>query len=106
MRKRFATLLVMLSLLAGHAGASDALATRYTCVACHHAERKVLGPSWKDVAAKYADGRKTVDELAESIRKGSTGQWGAVAMPAQPRVSSAEARALAEWVLARPAGTP
>lgn len=90
--------LVML-LGAGTAHASEALAGKYACVACHQAERQLVGPAWKDIAAKYADGSKTAAQLAASIRQGGSGKWGPVPMPAQPALSEADARALAVWVL-------
>jgi cytochrome c len=79
--------------------ANPGLANRYACVACHQADRKSAGPSWRDVAVKYADGSKTAGELAESIRRGGAGRWGSLPMPAQPALSEADSRTLAEWVL-------
>ncbi len=79
--------------------ASEALAARYACVACHQPERKLVGPSWKDIATKYADGSKTADKLAATIRAGSSGVWGPMPMPAQATVSMADATTLAAWVL-------
>lgn len=81
--------------------ASDALAAKYACVACHQAERKVIGPSWKEIAAKYGGGSKTAAQLATSIRSGSTGQWGGMAMPPQAAVPEADATTLATWILQR-----
>jgi cytochrome c len=81
--------------------ASDALASRYACVACHQAERKVVGPSWKEIAAKYGGGAKTAAQLAASIRSGSTGQWGSMPMQPQPTLPEADATALANWILQR-----
>jgi cytochrome c len=85
--------------LACAANASDALAARYACVACHQAERKLVGPSWKEIAAKYADGSKSASQLADAIRRGSTGVWGSIPMPAQPAVNDADRQSLATWVL-------
>ena len=76
-----------------------ALATAKNCMACHMVERKVLGPAFKDVAAKYKDTKGAVDLLADKIVKGGTGVWGPVAMPANPQVSEADAKKLAAWVL-------
>ena len=76
-----------------------ALATAKNCMTCHMVERKVLGPSFKDVAAKYRDNKGAVDLLADKIVKGGAGVWGPVAMPANPQVSEADARKLASWVL-------
>ena len=88
------------ALLAVQAGwASPELAQQKTCMACHSLDRKIVGPSYKDVAAKYAGQKDAADKLAEKIIKGGAGVWGAVPMPANPRVSPAEAKQLAVWVL-------
>ncbi len=79
--------------------ASPQLAQQKTCMACHAMDRKLVGPSYKDVAAKYAGQKDAADKLAEKIIKGGAGVWGAVPMPANPRVSPAEARQLAVWIL-------
>ncbi len=79
--------------------ASAELAQQKTCMACHAIDKKIVGPSYKDVAAKYAGQRDAVDKLAQKIMKGGSGVWGAVPMPANPKVSPAEAKQLANWVL-------
>jgi cytochrome c len=79
--------------------ASAELAQQKTCMACHAIDHKIVGPSYKDVAAKYAGQRDAADRLADKIIKGGSGVWGAVPMPANPKVSPSEARQLAIWVL-------
>ncbi len=79
--------------------ASAELAQQKTCMACHAIDKKIVGPSYKDVAAKYAGQADAVDKLAAKIMKGGSGVWGAVPMPANPKVSPAEAKQLAVWVL-------
>jgi cytochrome c len=79
--------------------ASQALAQKYTCVACHQPAVKIVGPSWKDIAAKYGDGKTTTAQLAASIKAGSSGKWGAMPMPPQAQVPDADLQALAQWVL-------
>ncbi len=79
--------------------ADMALATSKNCMSCHAVERKVLGPSFKDVAAKYKDDKGAVDLLANKIMKGGAGVWGPVPMPANTQVSDADAKKLAAWVL-------
>ena len=79
--------------------ASTDLAQKKNCMACHAVEKKVIGPSYKDVAAKYAAQKDAADKLAQKILKGGSGVWGAVPMPANPQVSEAEAKLLAAWVL-------
>lgn len=76
-----------------------ALATSKNCMSCHAVERKVLGPSFRDVAAKYKDDKGAVDALASKIMKGGSGVWGPVPMPANNQVSEADAKKLAAWVL-------
>ena len=75
------------------------LATAKNCMACHAVATKLVGPSYKDVAAKYAGQKDAVDKLAAKIVKGGSGVWGPVPMPANARVNDAEAKKLAAWVL-------
>ena len=100
---KFAFAVVVTSaLVAGPALASKDLAQKHACLACHAADKKLVGPSYKDVAAKYAGQKDAVAQLAERIQKGSVpgkGNWGAIPMPANPQVSADEAKQLATWVL-------
>ncbi len=96
----FAQLLVATSLVAAApAFADQALATAKNCMACHAVDKKLVGPSYKDVAAKYSADKTAVDKLAAKILKGGSGAWGAVPMPANAQVNDAEAHKLAAWVL-------
>ncbi|MES2634949.1 MAG: c-type cytochrome [Pseudomonadota bacterium] len=79
--------------------ADQALATAKNCMACHAVDKKLVGPSYKDVATKYAGQKDAVDKLAVKIVKGGSGVWGAVPMPANTQVSEAEGKKLAAWVL-------
>jgi cytochrome c len=79
--------------------ASAELAQKKNCMACHATDKKLVGPSYKDVAAKYAGKSGAADMLAQKIVKGGVGVWGPVPMPANPAVSEAEAKQLAAWVL-------
>jgi cytochrome c len=79
--------------------ADAALATSKNCMACHAVDKKLLGPSYKDVAAKYAGQKDAVDKLALKIIKGGSGVWGAIPMPANAQVNEAEAKKLATWIL-------
>ncbi|MGR4867918.1 c-type cytochrome [Variovorax sp. LARHSF232] len=87
------------SLLSTPALADLALAQSKNCMACHAVDKKVIGPSFKDVAAKYKDSKGAVDLLAGKIVKGGAGVWGPVPMPANTQVSEADAKKLAAWVL-------
>ena len=84
---------------AGPALADQALATAKNCMACHAIDKKLVGPAYKDVAAKYAGQAGAVDKLAAKIQKGGAGVWGPVPMPANTQVNEAEAKQLAAWVL-------
>ncbi|MHB1124155.1 MAG: c-type cytochrome [Ramlibacter sp.] len=79
--------------------ADQALATSKNCMACHAVDKKLVGPAYKEVAAKYAGQKDAADKLASKIMKGGSGVWGPVPMPANPQVSAAEAKKLATWVL-------
>jgi len=97
---RTTLLFVTLSLGAAAPALADlALATSKNCMSCHAVERKVLGPSFKEVAAKYKDDKTAADKLAGKIVKGGSGVWGPLPMPANPQVSEADAKKLAAWVL-------
>jgi cytochrome c len=96
--------LVIASLAAGFAVATPALAdlqlaTAKNCMACHAVATKLVGPSYKDVAAKYAGQKDAADKLAAKIMKGGSGVWGPVPMPANAQVNADEAKKLATWVL-------
>jgi cytochrome c len=81
--------------------ADEALAKAKNCMACHAVANKLVGPSYKDVAKKYAGDKTAADKLAAKIIKGGSGVWGAVPMPANPQVSEAESKKLAAWVLSQ-----
>ena len=99
MKRTLITLAMTLS-VAAPAFADQALATSKNCMACHAVDKKLVGPSYKDVAAKYAGQAGAADKLAEKIMKGSSGVWGPVPMPANAQVNAADAKKLATWVLA------
>jgi cytochrome c len=95
-----ALLLAALGLASAAPALADlALATSKNCMSCHAVERKILGPSFKEVAAKYKDNKGAADMLAGKIIKGGSGVWGQVPMPANNQVSEADAKKLAAWVL-------
>ena len=84
---------------AGPVRADYDLAVKKNCLACHYVDKRKYGPSFQQVAAKYADQKKAAELLAKKIRRGGTGVWGQDVMPPQPQVSAAEASALAKYVL-------
>jgi cytochrome c len=75
------------------------LAKQKNCLACHAVDKKLVGPAYKDVAAKYANDAGAVAKLAKKVREGGVGVWGQVPMPANPQVNEAEATQLVKWVL-------
>ncbi|MDN4056233.1 MULTISPECIES: c-type cytochrome [unclassified Massilia] len=89
------------ALLSGSAFAQADLAKAKNCMACHAVANKLVGPAYKDVAAKYAGQKGAEDKLVQKVIKGGSGVWGPVPMPANPQVSEAEARSLVKWVLAQ-----
>ena len=101
MKVLFALIAVAASAVAAPALASADLAQKKNCMACHTVDKKVIGPAFKDIAAKYAGQKDAADNLAGKILKGGAGSWGQVPMPANPQVSEQEAATLAKWVLAQ-----
>jgi cytochrome c len=75
------------------------LAKAKNCMACHAVDKKLVGPPYKDVAAKYAGQPDAVDKLAAKILKGGSGVWGPVPMPANPQVSPEDAKKLVAWIM-------
>ncbi|MEN8176793.1 MAG: c-type cytochrome [Pseudomonadota bacterium] len=81
------------------ASADEALAQAKGCMACHSVDNKLVGPAFKDVAAKYKGTDGAAGTLAGKIKSGSSGTWGEVPMPPQSALSDDETAALAAWVL-------
>lgn len=86
--------------LSGSALANADLAKAKNCLSCHAVDNKIVGPGFKEVAKKYAGDKAAEAKLATKVVKGGSGVWGAIAMPANPQVSEAEAKILVKWVLA------
>ena len=91
--------ILVLALAAGPVLANADLAKKKNCMACHAVDKKLVGPSYKDVAAKYAGQKDAVAKLTQKVLKGGSGVWGPVPMPANPQVSEAEAKQLVDWIL-------
>ncbi|MBU6272194.1 MAG: c-type cytochrome [Betaproteobacteria bacterium] len=88
-----------LALIAGPALASAELARARNCNACHAPEKKLIGPSFKDIAAKYASDANAQAKLVRKVREGGVGVWGQIPMPANPQVTVDEAGTLVKWIL-------
>ena len=87
-------------MIAGQASAYEALAKAKNCMSCHAVDKKVVGPSYKDVAKKYAGNAGAAATLEAKVKKGGSGAWGTVPMPPNPAVSDADIKKLVAWVLA------
>ncbi len=87
---------------AGHAHADEALAKKYNCTACHKVDAKLVGPAYKDVAAKYnkeKDLKKVEAALFDKVKKGGMGVWGPIPMPPNSAVPDEDIKKLVKWVL-------
>lgn len=76
-----------------------ALAKKQGCTVCHAIDKKLVGPGWRDVAAKYRGDATAEARLVNKIAKGGSGAWGSMPMPAHPQISEADRRTLAKFVL-------
>ena len=92
---------VLAALVSTSAMANADLAKAKNCMACHAVATKLVGPAYKDVAAKYAGQKDAEAKLIAKVMKGGSGVWGAIPMPANPQVSQAEAETLVKWILAQ-----
>lgn len=85
--------------LSGVAFSSEDLAKSKGCLGCHAVDHKVVGPAYKDVAAKYAGQPDVAPKLVEKVLKGGGGAWGQMPMPPNPQVNADEASTLVKWIL-------
>jgi cytochrome c len=97
--KKFALIAAVAAVVAGPAFANADLAKAKNCMACHAVDKKMVGPAYKDIAAKYAGQKDAAAKLADKVIKGGTGVWGQIPMPPNA-VSKDEADKLVAWVLA------
>ena len=95
-----AALISTAALVSAPAMANADLAKKSNCMSCHAVDKKLVGPSYQDVAKKYAGNPAAAKELATKVRAGGKGIWGEVPMPPNPGVSEQEADALVAWILA------
>lgn len=97
--KPIAFALAVAALVSTPAFASKELAQKNACLSCHAPDRKLVGPAFQDVAKKYHGQKDAEANLAASIKKGGSGKWGPIPMPAQAALSDADAQLLASWVM-------
>lgn len=91
---------LMVGYQANAADAAEALAQKSGCLACHSIDKKVLGPSYKDVAAKYKGDKTAEARLIAKVKAGGSGVWGPIPMPAHsPQVKDADIKTIVQWVL-------
>ena len=83
------------------ASANEELAKKHACFACHATDKKLVGPSYKDVAAKYRNDKQAEAKLVEKVKKGGTGVWGQVPMPPNAAVPDADLQSLVKWILSQ-----
>ncbi len=101
MKRTMMTLLfgATIALPGAHVFADQALATSKNCMVCHTVDKKVLGPAFKEIAAKYATDKTATEKLVTKVIKGGGGVWGNAPMPANPQVNEADAKKLVGWIL-------
>lgn len=88
------------ALISAPAMATMDLAKKSNCMACHAVDKKMVGPSYRDVAKKYAGDKNAAKMLADKVKKGGKGTWGPVPMPPNANVKDADIQTLVKWVLA------
>ena len=81
--------------------ASDELAKKHNCLACHAVDKKLIGPSYKDVAAKYRADKGAEARMFDKVKKGGQGAWGQIPMPPNAAVPDADIKALVKWILSQ-----
>ena len=101
MKKASIAAALVLAASATPALASLELAQKNACTACHAIDKKLVGPAYKDVAAKYKGNAKAQAMLEEKVKKGSVGVWGQVPMPPNANVKDEDVKTLVKWVLAQ-----
>jgi cytochrome c len=98
-RVLFAAATLMVGVATTPAQANEELAKKYACFSCHSVDKKLVGPSYKEVAAKYRNDKTAEAKLVEKVKKGGAGVWGQTPMPPNASVPDADVRALVKWVL-------
>ena len=100
MKVLLATIAAAAVLFTGQASANQALAQKSGCLACHGVDKKVLGPAFKDVGAKYKGDKSAEAKLVAKVKAGGSGVWGPMPMPANsPQVKDEDIKSIVQWVL-------
>ncbi|HTS23951.1 MAG TPA: c-type cytochrome [Casimicrobiaceae bacterium] len=79
--------------------AAEALMNKDGCAACHAIDKKIVGPAYQDVAAKYKGDAGAAAKLADKVKKGGVGVWGQIPMPPNAQASDADIKSLVDWIL-------
>jgi len=80
--------------------ADEAMAKKYNCLACHAVDKKLVGPSYKDIAKKYKGQAGADAKMVDKVKKGGSGVWGPIPMPPNAAVPDADVKKLVDWILA------
>ena len=80
---------------------AERLAMKYGCLGCHNVNVKIVGPAYKEIAAKYRTDADAKAKITEQIQKGGSGKWGPIIMPPFPQVAADETKVLTEWILSQ-----
>jgi cytochrome c len=86
--------------LAQNAAAAKTIASKNACLACHAVDKKLVGPAFKEVAAKHKGQADALEKVSARIKSGGAGMYGPVPMPAQAQLKDDELKLLAGWILA------
>jgi cytochrome c len=97
--RKIALLVTAAGLAATPALANEELAKKNACTACHAIDKKLVGPAYKDVAAKYKGDKGAEAKLVEKVKKGGSGVWGQVPMPPNTNVKDEDVKTLVKWIL-------
>jgi cytochrome c len=103
MKKIVTVVLAVATLAVASAAVADELEDmmkKNGCNACHAEDKKIIGPAYKDVAAKYKGDSGAVAKLSEKVKKGGSGVWGPIPMPPNTQVSDADIKKMVELILA------
>jgi cytochrome c len=99
MKNRAILTALAFAVASGSALANEELAKKNACTACHAIDKKVVGPAYKEVAAKYRGDKTAEAKLIEKVKKGGVGVWGQVPMPPNAQVKDEDVKTLVKWVL-------
>ena len=99
MKKSLVLAALAAAIVSAPALANEEMAKKYACTACHAIDKKLVGPAYKEVAAKYRNDKGAEARLVEKVKKGGVGVWGQVPMPPNSQVPDEDVKKLVKWVL-------